>query len=275
MNWRHALQTQVGIDQFTELLAQAWRDHPEIAEVSIPEPLRLRITRKAGDSPYYVALQFLWQDFQLDRRTPPVWQVQRHIQDTLASWNDVRIARPVHDSFILPTVGTADWCRRREAEGFHVVSEPLVGDLRLVYMLDDGEFEALLTTSGLSVMGLSREVLRPLSLANLERRYGPSPRCYDHGQNVHALVMGKSRYGGALLADEGVCQSVQQGLGTDRLMAAVPCCSTILFADANDRNSVQTFLRQVAILYDQDPEAVSDLVFIREHGMWRPATGPL
>lgn len=275
MNWRSALRAPADMDHFTEILAQAWREHPAVAEVSIIEPLRLRVTRKANAAPCYASLESLWHDLQTDREMPLAWRVQSYIQDSLASWETVLTIVPGDWSCIFPTLATSEWCRQRKAEGFSPVSEPLIGDLHLTYMINDGFAEALLQTQIRSALGLPTGSLRALSLANLGRRYGSRPLWFDHGQSVYALMVGNSAYGNALLADEGVSEGMQQTLKTNRLMAAVPCCSAIFFADANQRDSVQTFLRKVASVYESEPEPISQAVFVRQHGVWEPETGPL
>ena len=147
-----------------------------------------------------------------------------------------------------------------------LVFDHFVGDLHLRYVFDDPQFTVALHVKDLKRLGVEREELPSLVVANYRRLY-PHVRVAHPDPGLGILTQG-GKLEPCVLLDGAFWQRQQQILGKD-LIVVVPSTDEVIFTAREPKQNVES-LKQLAIQrYEAaGKRAVSRTVFVWRFYRW-------
>lgn len=245
---------------FTEHFADRARERGYSVEIHWGKDLgRSSISfSRADDNAYTTYLDTVWQEYQ-------------NAPDALDALIDARLdvldqmaesAAAPDASKIFPNVKAEAWLEaaktmRREggADPDEILSQPLAGDIHLVYMLDAGNAFRDMHRSELDELGIADEVaLHDTAFTNL-RQYAASrieAEAYDGG--IHRLVLDGFLDAALLLILPQIIDSADFPHG---IIAAVPARDALIYCDVCDHDAIRILQKIAQDLFAAAPYAVS------------------
>ncbi len=141
-----------------------------------------------------------------------------------------------------------------------------VGDLHLRYSFDDPKFVSSVNAGDLKRLGLKRDQLLPLSVANFRRLYPGMKIEYPVPQV--ALVAEAGNLEPCLMLDAAFWEKESKRRGSG-IVAAAPARDVLVFADRSVRGNVDTLKKlAVDVHAAAEREALSKTVFLWNLGRW-------
>jgi hypothetical protein len=145
---------------FTQSVAESLKAASRDAEVAVVGPLQVAVTPKNGKRTS-LDLTELWKSCggKPDCGEP----VERYVRSVVAG--TLVVEAPAKREYLRPLIRVRSNLSPAEAAA---VSEPLVGDLVIVYVLDSGDARRPVAPADLQALGLDKAGLRAAAVANLE-----------------------------------------------------------------------------------------------------------
>ena len=256
----HKKNVRLDWRNFVEHFAARARERGYHADIHWGEGLAgSSITINTADSGQYTAyLDSIWQEYQNE---PDALDV---LIDTRLDVFDQIAERAVAPdaSQIFPNIKAEAWLEaakamRREggADPDEILSQPLAGDIHLVYMLDTGNAFRDMHRSELGELGIADEAaLHDKAIANL-RQYAMSrieAEAYDGG--IHRLVLDGFLDAALLLILPQIIDTSDFPHG---IITAVPARDALIYCDANDPDAIRILQEIAQDLFAAAPYAVS------------------
>ena len=141
-----------------------------------------------------------------------------------------------------------------------------VGDLHLRYSFDDPKFVSSVSAGDLKRLGLKREQLLPLSIANFRRLY-PGMKIENPVPQI-ALVTDAGTLEPCLMLDAAFWDEESSRRGS-AIVAAAPARDVLMFSDRSVRGNVDTLKKLAVDVHSAvGKEALSKTVFLWNRGRW-------
>ena len=257
---------------FTEHFADRARERGYSVEIHWGEDLgRSSISfSRADDNAYTAYLDAVWQEYQNEPGALDALIDAR--LDVLDQMTESTAAPDA--SQIFPNVKADAWLEaakamRRDggADPDEILSQPLAGDIHLVYMLDAGNAFRDMHRSELGELGIADEAaLHDTAFTNL-RQYAASrieTEAYDGG--IHRLVLDGFLDAALLLILPQIIDSADFPHG---IIAAVPARDALIFCDADNNAAIRNLQEITAELFAAAPYAVSAYLYHLHDGTIR------
>lgn len=226
---------------FIELFAARARERGYPADIHWGEDLaRSSITVSTADGGKYAAyLDTAWQEYQ---NTPEA--LDAIITARLNAMVQIVVGITMNAGQIYPNLKSAAWLEGAKQlqdehliEASELLSQPLAGELHLVYMLDRGYAMSNLHRSDLAELGIADEAaLQQIALANLRQYSAGRAENHDYDSGIHRLVLD-----GFLDASLILILPQLTGIGDhpDGIILAVPARDALLYCDAGDSAAIR------------------------------------
>lgn len=141
-----------------------------------------------------------------------------------------------------------------------------VGDLHLRYSFDDPKFVSSVSAGDLKRLGLKREQLLALSVANFRRLY--SNRKIEHPVPEIALVTEAGTLEPSLMLDSEFWEKESQRRGSP-IIATAPARDVLMFSDRSRRGNIDLLKGLAVDIYAGAGQgALSRTVFLWNYGRW-------
>ena len=253
---------------FIELFAARARERGYPADIHWGEDLaRSSITVSTADGGKYAAyLDTAWQEYQ---NAPEA--LDAIITARLNAMGQIVVGITMNAGQIYPNLKSAAWLEGAKQlqdehliEASELLSQPLAGELHLVYMLDRGYAMSNLHRSELGELGIADEAaLQQIALANLRQYSAGRAENHDYDSGIHRLVLD-----GFLDASLILILPQLTGIGDhpDGILLAVPARDALLYCDADDTAAIRVLQQLAQELHGAAPYPVSARLYHLQDG---------
>ena len=253
---------------FIELFAARARERGYPADIHWGEDLaRSSITVSTADGGKYAAyLDTAWQEYQ---NTPEA--LDAIITARLNAMVQIVVGITMNAGQIYPNLKSAAWLEGAKQlqdehliEASELLSQPLAGELHLVYMLDRGYAMSNLHRSDLAELGIADEAaLQQIALANLRQYSAGRAENHDYDSGIHRLVLD-----GFLDAALILILPQLTGIGDhpDGIILAVPARDALLYCDAGDSDAIRVLQQLAQELHGAAPYSISARLYHLQDG---------
>ena len=145
-----------------------------------------------------------------------------------------------------------------------LLSQPLAGELHLVYVIDTGDAFRTLQRSELAELGIADEdALQQIALTNLRQYSAGRAENHDYGSGIHRLVLD-----GFLDASLILILPQLTGIGDhpDGILLAVPARDALLYCDAGDSAAIRVLQELAQELHGAAPYPISARLYHLQDG---------
>ena len=245
---------------FTEHFADRARERGYSVEIHWGEDLvRSSISfSRADDNAYTAYLDSVWQEYQNEPGALDALIDAR--LDVLDQMTESTAAPDA--SQIFPNVKADAWLEaakamRRDggADPGEILSQPLAGDIHLVYMLDAGNAFRDMHRSELGELGIADEAaLHDKAIANLRLYAASRIETETYDGSIHRLVLDGFLDAALLLILPQIIDTSDFPHG---IITAVPARDALIYCDANDPDAIRILQKIAQDLFAAAPYAVS------------------
>lgn len=253
---------------FIELFAARARERGYPADIHWGEDLaRSSITVSTADGGKYAAyLDTAWQEYQ---NAPEA--LDAIITARLNAMGQIVVGITMNAGQIYPNLKPAEWLEAaRQIQHDNgtppggLLSQPLAGELHLVYVIDTGDAFRTLQRSDLAELGIADEdALQQTALANLRQYSAGRAENHDYGSGIHRLVLD-----GFLDASLILILPQLTGIGDhpDGILLAVPARDALLYCDAGDSAAIRVLQELAQELHGAAPYPISARLYHLQDG---------
>lgn len=258
-DWRSALAAELDELAFTHLVAAAMAELAPGEKGHVAESLCLHCG-PAGDRKMY--LHNLWAGLP-DDAPDRVEAVTHHILAMLETEEDLvpdieRIVPLVKDDQYMAQV-----LEMMGADN-ELVTEPLAADLHIVYAIDRPQSVATLKSSQLPVIGVGREDLREIAVANLGLLLEKVE--LQPGDTANMVLCGGNYEASMLLVDDLWRQ--MQGNVQGELVACAPARDLLLFTGTETEGGLEALRGIADEIHQGGSYLVSKTILVRRNDRW-------
>ena len=253
---------------FSEHFAARARERGYPADIHWGEGLaHSSITISTTDGGEYTAyLETVWQEYQ---NAPEA--LDAIIDARLKALEQIIAGAEMSASQIYPDIKSVAWLEGAKQlqdehliEASELLSQPLAGELHLVYILDRGYAMSNLHRSELGELGIADEAaLQQIALANLRQYSAGRAENHDYDSGIHRLVLD-----GFLDAALILILPQLTGIGDhpDGIILAVPARDALLYCDAGDSDAIRVLQQLAQELHGAAPYSISARLYHLQDG---------
>jgi hypothetical protein len=221
---------------FTQSVAERLEAASKGSEVTVVAPLQIAITPRHGKRTA-LDLTDLWKTCgKLDCGVP----VDNYVRGVLAG--SLVFEAPAKREYLRPLIRTRSNLPPEEARA---VSEPLVGELVIVYVLDSGDARRPVMPADLAALGLEKPSLRAAAVANLAAAGAPIPHeASEPAPHVFVVTTGDD-YAASRLLLLGGWEALKPEVEGD-LLAIAPNQRSLFFTGSGEDKVTRGWLKSLA-----------------------------
>lgn len=252
-------------EAFSSAFVAALQRSAPTLDVDASVRMELRVKTARGER----STVFLGNAYSEYLSNPSATAMGEIIQRYVASFGSIGKEHVLEPSNIVPVIKDRGWLEdmrdamtRTEGEGATQVFEDFNGKLVIVYAEDTPANTRYFSDAELTKIGLKRDNLRTLAIANLERIL-PEIQ-HDKGPKVSMLTAGAD-YVASLLLLDGLWTKVRSQVDGE-IVVAVPSRDVLLFTGSNDAEGVEALQAMATEAVHSNRYRLTDTLFVYRGG---------